>query len=463
MPPYVAIMSTKAEPMDKVVVITGASAGIGAELAKQLGARGARVVLSARRKEELDKVAAAIGEHALVVVADVTKRGDVEELCKAALSRFGRIDVWVNNAGRGISRAVADLTDDDMDSMWRDNVKSVLYGVQAVLPHMKSRNAGQIVNVSSGLSRAPLAPARAAYGAVKSAVNMLSAALRVELRATHPGIHVTVLLPGVVATDFGKNAVGGGVDNRNLPGAQPVEAAANAIVDVIDNPRPEAYTSSFIADVVARYQREPDAVEAEIASRHATWYASPIVKPSLPITLVAPTVECRDSFLRALREFRQEALPWWVGGDLDTVESDFAAFVARKLADATRRTETLVPVTHLWAIAAEGFVGRISIRHELSDALRIMGGHIGYDTVPSMRGRGIATEMLRQALPVARTLGLTSALLTCDDDNPASIRVIERNGGVLRETKPLGPGGSVKRYYWITLAHHELRASDRRG
>jgi short-subunit dehydrogenase len=260
--------TTNKVPMDKVVVITGASGGIGAELAKQLASRGAKVVLAARRKEELDAVAAEIGENALAVVTDVTKRGDVEHLAKAALERFGRIDVWVNNAGRGISRSVSDLGDDDLDAMWRDNMKSVVYGIQAVLPHFKQRNAGQIVNVSSGLSRAPLAPVRAAYGAVKSAVNMLTASLRVELRATHPGIHVTLLLPGVVATEFGLNSLGVGiVDNRKLPGAQPVEGAAEAIVDVIENPRSEAYTSSFIADVIARYRREPDAFEAEIASR----------------------------------------------------------------------------------------------------------------------------------------------------------------------------------------------------
>jgi NADP-dependent 3-hydroxy acid dehydrogenase YdfG len=256
--------------MDKVVVVTGASAGIGAELAKQLAAHGAKVALAARRKPELDKVASDLGASALAVVTDVTRRSDVEQLCKAALDRFGRIDVWVNNAGRGISRSVGDLTDDDLDAMWRDNMKSVVYGMQAVLPHFKSRNQGQIVNVSSGLSRAPLAPQRAAYGAVKSAVNMLSASLRVELRATHPGIHVTVLLPGVVATDFGRNSLGGGVDNRNLPGAQPVEAAAKAIVDVIENPRSEAYTSPFIADTIARYQRDPDAFEAEVAARSAS-------------------------------------------------------------------------------------------------------------------------------------------------------------------------------------------------
>lgn len=252
--------------MDKVVVITGASAGIGAELAKQLAAKGAKVVLSARRKAELDEVAAKIGQQALAVVADATKRNDVEHLCRSALDGFGRIDVWVNNAGRGISRSIAELTDEDMDSMWRDNMKSVLYGIQAVLPHFKSRNHGQIVNVSSGLSRAPLAPARAAYGAVKSAVNMLSASLRVELRQTHPGIQVTVVLPGVVATDFGRNALGSGVENRSIPGAQPVEAAVKAIVEVIENPKPEAYTSPFIAETIARYQRDPEALEADIAS-----------------------------------------------------------------------------------------------------------------------------------------------------------------------------------------------------
>ena len=259
--------TTNDATIDKVVVITGASAGIGAELARQLAAKGAKVVLAARRKAELDEVAADIGKDALAVVTDVTKRSDVEDLCKAALARFGRIDVWVNNAGHGISRAVAELTDDDMNAMWRDNMMSVLYGIQAVLPHFKSRNQGQIVNVSSGLSRAPLAPARAAYGAVKSAMNLLSASLRVELRATHPGIHVTVVLPGVVATDFGRNALGGGVDNRNLPGAQPVEAAVEAIVSVIESPALEAYTSPFIAEIVARYQRDPAAFEAELASR----------------------------------------------------------------------------------------------------------------------------------------------------------------------------------------------------
>jgi NAD(P)-dependent dehydrogenase (short-subunit alcohol dehydrogenase family) len=259
--------TTNSAAMDKVVVITGGSAGIGAELAKQLAAKGAKVVLAARRKVELDDVAAEIGENALAVVADVTKRSDVDHVCAAALERFGRIDVWVNNAGHGISRAVADLTDDDMSAMWVAYMMSVLYGMQAVLPHFKSRSQGQIVNISSGLSRAPLSSARAAYGAVKSGVNLLSASLRVELHEAHPGIHVTVVIPGVVATDFGLNALGGGVNNRTIPGAQSVEDAVKVIVDVIENPKPEVYTNPFIAETIARYLRDPDSVEAEVAAR----------------------------------------------------------------------------------------------------------------------------------------------------------------------------------------------------
>lgn len=169
------------------------------------------------------------------------------------------------------------------------------------------------------------------------------------------------------------------------------------------------------------------------------------------VELISPAERCRETFLRALREFQAEGLPWWMGSDLELAEHDFAAFVAKRLADATRRTETFVPATHLWALSDGELVGRISIRHELNEALRVFGGHVGYDTVPSYRGRGVASEMLRQALPVARTIGLSSVLLTCDDTNEASIRVIEKNGGVLTETRLLDPNKPLKRYYWIDL------------
>lgn len=170
----------------------------------------------------------------------------------------------------------------------------------------------------------------------------------------------------------------------------------------------------------------------------------------MQLQLVSPAERYRASFLRALREFQHEGLPWWIGGDLEIAEHDFAAFVAKKLAEAEHSTGARVAKTHLWAVADEQFVGRIAIHHTLNEALRISGGHIGYDTVPSLRGRRVATEMLRQALPVARTLGLREVLVTCDDTNTASIRVIEANGGALRDTRALAVDRPLKRYYWIS-------------
>lgn len=172
----------------------------------------------------------------------------------------------------------------------------------------------------------------------------------------------------------------------------------------------------------------------------------------LLLDLVPPATRYRATFLRGFAELRAEGLPWWVHGDIELAEQDFTAFVAKKRADAQPTAPGAVPKTHLWAIADGHFVGRLSIHHHLTEALRREGGHIGYDTVPSYRGRGVATEMLRLALPIARELGLTEVLLTCDDDNAASIRVIEKNGGALRETTPVGETGALKRYYAIALS-----------
>src|SRR4051794_36914723 len=134
---------------DKVVVITGASAGIGAALAKLVGDKGGRPVLLARRQKELGEVAAACGPQALPLVTDVTRRQDVQRAVAEAVARLGQIDVWVNNAGRGITRVTSELTDADLDEMITVNLKSALYGMQEVLPHFRQRGRGQIINVSS--------------------------------------------------------------------------------------------------------------------------------------------------------------------------------------------------------------------------------------------------------------------------------------------------------------------------
>ncbi len=131
--------------------------------------------------------------------------------------------------------------------------------------------------------------------------------------------------------------------------------------------------------------------------------------------------------------------------------TDFEAFIQDQLLMTTTPGSNLVPETELWGVADRTFVGRISIRHELNDALRVVGGHIGYDTARKFRGRGLATEMLRLALPIAKSLGLARVLLTCDDTNVPSIKVIEANAGVLEGVRANDPNKPRKRYYWIDL------------
>jgi short-subunit dehydrogenase len=261
---------------ERVIVITGASAGIGAALARELGGRGHTLVLAARREPELREVAASAGagkEKTLTVVADVTRRQDVERIRDEALKAFGRVDVWINNAGRGISRSVLELTDDDVDAMISTNLKSALYGMQAIVPHFMARGDGHLINVSSFLGRVPVASVRSVYSASKAALNSLTANLRMDLRASHPRVHVTVVMPGMVSTAFGKNALG--ADGASLPhGAPPApggpfspqspEEVAVTIASVIDAPVAEVYTNPVHADLARRYFENVAAAEAQM-------------------------------------------------------------------------------------------------------------------------------------------------------------------------------------------------------
>jgi short-subunit dehydrogenase len=248
---------------DRVVVVTGASAGIGAALAERLGGAGARLVLVARRTDALHEVAARCGPNVLTVVGDMTRRADVERVRDAAIEHFGHVDAWVNNVGRGITKAVSVLDDDDIDEMMRVNVKSALYGAQAILPHFRARGSGHILTVSSMLSRVPFAPMRSAYSAAKHAVNALMANLRMELAATDPGIHVSCVHPGVVATDFAKNAVHAEPDATDLPNAQPADEVAAVIEQTLLAPRADVYTRPGAQKMVVAYFSAPDMAVAE--------------------------------------------------------------------------------------------------------------------------------------------------------------------------------------------------------
>jgi short-subunit dehydrogenase len=216
--------------MTKTILITGASAGIGAALARHLGRQGHHLVLAARRGPELERVAAECGAGTEVVVADVRRRADVERLRDAALRRSGYVDVWVNNAGRGITRAVLDFSDEDLDEM-------------------------MAVNAS-----------RSAYSAAKHALNALTANLRMELRSSHPGVHVSLVMPGVVRTAFAANALGsgpgGGAAGGGPPG-QTAEEVAAVIAELIACPRAEVYANPASAEMVRRYFQDVAVFEAQ--------------------------------------------------------------------------------------------------------------------------------------------------------------------------------------------------------
>ena len=242
------------------IVVTGASSGIGAALAEQLAARGDRVVLAARRKDLLDVLAAKLGSNAHAFVADVTSRADVERLRDRAVEALGGVDVWVNNAGRGLSKPALELTDAEFDEMMLVNVKSVLYGMQAIVPHFIERGRGHIINVSSFLSRVPMASIRAGYSAAKAAMNSLTTNARMDLAASHPEIKVTLVMPGLVSTDFAQHALHGTPPIRPGAGGAPPQTAgqvADVIVRVIDRPVDEVYTNPVHAGIVQRYYAEP--------------------------------------------------------------------------------------------------------------------------------------------------------------------------------------------------------------
>ena len=248
---------------DLVIIITGASSGIGAALARDAVARGAKVVLAARREAELTALATALGPNALAVVTDVAVRADTVRLCERAIAAFGHVDAFVANAGRGISRPVLALEDTDLDDMMTINVKSMLHAAQAIVPHFIARERGHFIYVSSGLARMPFAPIRSAYSAAKAAASSLMTSLRMELRP-HPQIRVSTLFPGIVATDFGTNARHGGPDSRQLPGAQPVEEVAAILAELIATPRAEVYSRPQMKDAVARYYSADDVATLEV-------------------------------------------------------------------------------------------------------------------------------------------------------------------------------------------------------
>jgi short-subunit dehydrogenase len=190
------------------VVITGASMGIGEALARAFAREDCKVVLSSRDPARLEAARARVGspERTLAIACDVRNREEIDRLLGLTLHNFGRVDIWINNAGFGLLDSVAAMDRRACRDMFDANLFGAIECMQAVIPVMKRQGAGMIINVSSVAGHIPL-PYSAAYSATKFAMNAVSKGARMELRSS--GVHVMTVCPGTIATSFPENAVKG--------------------------------------------------------------------------------------------------------------------------------------------------------------------------------------------------------------------------------------------------------------
>ena len=226
---------------DKVVIITGASSGIGYATALKLSKAGAKIAIGARRVEKLEELAKQItnnGGEVFYQKLDVTKREECENFAKAVLQKWNSIDILVNNAGLMPLSFFKSLKFDEWDRMVDVNIKGVLYTTGAVITHMKEKKSGHIVNLSSVAGRIVF-PAGSVYCATKHAVAAFSEGLRQEF-SVRSNIRVTSIEPGVVATELNDTitdeSLKGFVENTKKMEALQADDIANAILYVVDSP-----------------------------------------------------------------------------------------------------------------------------------------------------------------------------------------------------------------------------------
>ncbi len=223
------------QPMEfsgKVVVVTGASMGIGEALAQAFASQGASVVLSSRDAGRVEAARQRIGypDRTLAVSCDVRNREEIDKVVSLTLHHFGRIDVWINNAGYGLSDSVALMDMAECRALFETNLFGAISGMQAVLPVMKQQRSGTVINISSVAGHIPL-PYSGAYSATKFALNAIGKAARLELRGS--GVNVLTVCPGYVRSEFANNRVRGRdpleLSNPRQGGISPQRVAEAAI------------------------------------------------------------------------------------------------------------------------------------------------------------------------------------------------------------------------------------------
>jgi short-subunit dehydrogenase len=284
----------------KVAVITGASSGIGAALARALNREGSSLVLAARRLEKTDALASELRgtreqrNEILTRRCDVSVRDDAEQLINETVRRFGRIDILVNNAGRGHFASVEETSDETIASMFAVNVYSLWYTSRPALVHMRQQGSGHIINIASIAGKVGF-PYNSAYVAAKHAVVGFTHALRMELAET--GIHASVVCPAGVLTEWANTTEGGpiqemfsrsgpvikriaaerGIELPPIEGVIGPEAVAEKVVECIYSPSAEVYThrgSREFALLAARNREEAEHHQLPVALGERAVYAS---------------------------------------------------------------------------------------------------------------------------------------------------------------------------------------------
>jgi len=202
----------------KIVVVTGASMGIGEAIANLFAAQGATLVMLSRDAARVEAARGRVGhpERTLAMACDVRHREEIDRAIGLTLHHFQRIDVWINNAGHGLLDSVAEMNMAGCHEMFETNFFGALAAMQAVIPVMRQQGGGTIINISSVAGHIPI-PFHAAYSATKFAMNAIGKAAGVEL--INDKIHVLTVCPGYVRTNFSENAVRGNDLKRVRPGS----------------------------------------------------------------------------------------------------------------------------------------------------------------------------------------------------------------------------------------------------
>ena len=254
----------KPKPLrDQVIVITGASSGIGRKSAQLMGAKGASVVLAARNEPALESAArevASLGGHALVVPTDVSDRAQVERLAARTVDTFGRIDTWINDASVSAYAYLRSQPIEDIEQILRVNFFGIVHGCQIAIPHL-ARQGGTLINIGSVLSERSI-PLQGAYCASKHAVAGFTESLRMELDYEKLPINVTLIKPAVIDTPFYTQAKSSlGKRPKAVPPIYDVSVPAEAIVFACENYRRDIYAGGAAAGMAAMQQVAPAALD----------------------------------------------------------------------------------------------------------------------------------------------------------------------------------------------------------